>query len=393
MNDARTHFLDELCGLAASIARESTEEIARDIDGYRRAGPPIWTGVEAVVTRTYLKLVQLWRESRRASAEEIDRLATIGIPPPETGITLEETLQAYRIAAEVFWRSFGSLALLHRRLDRRFPLEAVPVGIQYLNDLSTALTHSMLEAEKQRGERLGDAERALIDALIASPPRLEEASRISRILDVPMAGTWQALLAKPREQDSHPLDALADLVSRMRRIFAAAGPVLVAPTEGRVLVVLDARGVADNLQGPVPGALVGIGRPHAGPLGVGASYSEAREALAMAIRQTRESVRFEDVWLERFLLGSASAEELAEEVLGPLRNLTPAKRGVCEETLEALLDNNGSVAEAARCLYLHEQTVRYRLRWIRGLLGSSLDSPDKRLAVHLALKRVRLAGS
>ncbi len=55
-------------------------------------------------------------------------------------------------------------------------------------------------------------------------------------------------------------------------------------------------------------------------------------------------------------------------------------------TLEVYLECLGDVSRAARKLNVHANTVRYRLRRIRDLVGLDLDDPDQRLFVWLQLR-------
>ena len=56
------------------------------------------------------------------------------------------------------------------------------------------------------------------------------------------------------------------------------------------------------------------------------------------------------------------------------------------ETLRAWLDRPGQVQAVAAALDVHPQTVRYRLRQLRELFGSSLEDPDARFELALALR-------
>jgi hypothetical protein len=76
---------------------------------------------------------------------------------------------------------------------------------------------------------------------------------------------------------------------------------------------------------------------------------------------------------------------LAERWLAPLAGLGAGEREVLGATLLAWLRAQGQVLAAAAALPAHPQTVRYRMRKIRRLFGTTLDDPDARLALQLAL--------
>jgi DNA-binding PucR family transcriptional regulator len=89
------------------------------------------------------------------------------------------------------------------------------------------------------------------------------------------------------------------------------------------------------------------------------------------------------------LLGAAPdlAREVAGRRLAPLAALDDAARVRMTETLAAWLADPGRPQAMADRLGLHVQTVRYRLKGLRALLGDdALDDPDERFELALALR-------
>lgn len=76
---------------------------------------------------------------------------------------------------------------------------------------------------------------------------------------------------------------------------------------------------------------------------------------------------------------------LAAQRLAPLNHLPPSTRGRLETTLHSWLLNWGSRPEVARDLFIHPQTVSYRVRQLRELLGDDLDDPVVRSELLLVL--------
>ncbi|MGV9982046.1 PucR family transcriptional regulator [Micromonospora wenchangensis] len=81
------------------------------------------------------------------------------------------------------------------------------------------------------------------------------------------------------------------------------------------------------------------------------------------------------------------AGHLAGTVLAPLAGLRPTTRRALAETLYGWLRRQGQVVTVAEDLHTHPQTVRYRMRQLRGLFGPALDDPDARLLLTLALRQ------
>jgi len=123
------------------------------------------------------------------------------------------------------------------------------------------------------------------------------------------------------------------------------------------------------------------------------SYREARRAAEVAeLCRMRDDVvaygRLGTYLLLYRLAGSPEAEEFTEETLRPLlshdsRHYSP---GALIETLKAYFECNGNVKETAERLFVHYNTVAYRLERIRGELGIPLDDAETRLRLQLAIK-------
>jgi DNA-binding PucR family transcriptional regulator len=85
---------------------------------------------------------------------------------------------------------------------------------------------------------------------------------------------------------------------------------------------------------------------------------------------------------------TADPEALADlraDALAPLAKLRPATAEKLEATLRSWLLHQGRREDIAAELFIHPQTVRYRMGQLRELYGDRLDDPDTVLALTLAL--------
>jgi purine catabolism regulator len=146
----------------------------------------------------------------------------------------------------------------------------------------------------------------------------------------------------------------------------------------------------------LPGSIVGvgIGRTCTDPLDLAVSHREALRALAVGSR-TRGPGHislFEDLGLDRLLAGCSELELAAfrEATLGKLLAHDVAHESQLVRTLEAFLAASGNAARAAQALFVHYNTLRHRLAVIEQVLGVSLDDPDARLSLGLALRVLRM---
>jgi DNA-binding PucR family transcriptional regulator len=99
-------------------------------------------------------------------------------------------------------------------------------------------------------------------------------------------------------------------------------------------------------------------------------------------------VSSEDLLPERALDGDEAArQELVSDVYAPLRDAGASTL----RTVAAFLDQGGSVEGAARVLFVHPNTVRYRLRRATEATGLSVGDPRHGYTLRVALTLGRLS--
>jgi purine catabolism regulator len=125
------------------------------------------------------------------------------------------------------------------------------------------------------------------------------------------------------------------------------------------------------------------------------SFRQAGQALEMARRLgERSPLYFPDLSIYRLLLQLEHSPELVafqEETLGPLLAHESADELI--STLEAYFTHNGNLSQAAEALYIHRNTLVYRLERIASITDLDLDNPETRLALQLALHIHRMMGA
>jgi DNA-binding PucR family transcriptional regulator len=103
---------------------------------------------------------------------------------------------------------------------------------------------------------------------------------------------------------------------------------------------------------------------------------------------TDRPLLFEHLGVYRVLLGPNSARDrrnFIDEALGPVVRYDVKHGSDLVDTLRTWVTADYNVTEAAARLYVHTNTLKYRLKRIRALLGGDPSRGDLRLQVELAL--------
>jgi PucR family transcriptional regulator, purine catabolism regulatory protein len=125
------------------------------------------------------------------------------------------------------------------------------------------------------------------------------------------------------------------------------------------------------------------------------TFHEARcalEAQALAGGNGDSSQRlatFRDLGSFQLLLSLQDDDALrlfCDSILAPIEDGEGAYGGELMRSLEAFIECNGQWERAARQLYCHRHTLRYRIRRVEELTGRSLDSARDRIDFWLALR-------
>lgn len=168
------------------------------------------------------------------------------------------------------------------------------------------------------------------------------------------------------------------------------------PAAADLIASVGAR-VAGHRQGVPQPASTGISRAVASLSDLPAAYSQARRAAQVGLQTGAPGAVtcFDSLGVLRLLSLIPDSGELRSylsEVLGPLVPGGNAEHTDLLETLRVLLEANLNVAEAARCLHFHYNTLRYRINKLERLLGPFMTDPTVRLNVQLALHLAEVHG-
>jgi purine catabolism regulator len=199
------------------------------------------------------------------------------------------------------------------------------------------------------------------------------------------AAAWQSVV--------RPRDPQAPVAGFNREVVAVLG----VPPKGSVdrLVRDLVREVAGD--GGRRSFSTGVSRVAESPEQIAAAYEQARTAVRVGRRMqgTGAVAHFDALGVFRLLSLVEDQSELrsfADEVLGELARADDEADDL-RRTLQVLLERNLNVAEAARELHFHYNTLRYRIAKLERLLGPFTRDPDLRLSLQLALQVLQLRGA
>jgi purine catabolism regulator len=141
---------------------------------------------------------------------------------------------------------------------------------------------------------------------------------------------------------------------------------------------------------------VGVSRATDGPHGLAHAYEQARTAVRIGRRLHGNGARtsFDRLGVHRLLSLITDGAELrgfVADVLGELATDT-AENADLRRTLAVLLETNCNVAETARRLHFHYNTLRYRIGKLERTVGPFTDDAMLRLDLMLALRVLEIRG-
>ncbi|MEV0145980.1 MULTISPECIES: PucR family transcriptional regulator ligand-binding domain-containing protein [unclassified Nonomuraea] len=141
----------------------------------------------------------------------------------------------------------------------------------------------------------------------------------------------------------------------------------------------------------------GTSRPSPGVAALPEAYAQALKAARVGrqLHGPGAVAHFDQLGVYRLLSlvnDTAELHAFVRETLGALATDEDAENADLRRTLQVLLETNLNVAETARRLHFHYNTLRYRIGKLERLLGNFTDDPHLRLNLTLALHVLRMRG-
>ncbi len=364
-------IVSEMRSAMAGVSEQVVSAVISEVPSYRdpfqgKMGRTIETAVK-VALDGFLDLA-----ARQEGIDAGDRIEAVleaayalGRGEARSGRTMDALAQAYRVGARVAWREM-STAAVNNGLAATMLARLAELVFAYIDELSDASVSGHAEELATSGRLRQRRLDRLATRLIEGSPEVELVGAAERADWKPPKSLTAVVL---RESKVRSVRGLLD-AQTLYLSEDAAGleldpglALLLVPTgAGRARTVL-LRVLADT------DAV--IGPPRSWTL-VRSSYLRVAQAHRLGLGGDT------DQHLASVVLGADpdALSDLRTRVLKPLEKLSATSRDKLTETLRAWLLHQGRRDDIAAALFVHPQTVRYRMGQLRDLYGDRLNEPE-----------------
>ncbi len=138
---------------------------------------------------------------------------------------------------------------------------------------------------------------------------------------------------------------------------------------------------------------VGVGQRYTGFASINQSFKEAEQVLDLNDRQEDAFVFYDELGIFQLILNLKEDSQLKSYIyqhLGTVIEYDRQKNSNLLVTLKVYLDHDCSKKAAAEHLYIVRQSLYYRLRKLKELLGDRFLSTENKLTLQVALRACRL---
>ena len=363
---------EELPRVAEQVVATIVDEVPSYIDAF---GGPMGETIRNAVQLAlggFLSLASGRRgvDLRTPAAPAVEGAYQLGRGEARSGRSTDALLAAYRIGARVSWRELSRTAV-RNGVDGDVLVDFAELVFAYIDELSAASVAGHTDETETTGRVRQRLLGRVAQLLLSGAPEVEVAEAAER------AG-W----AVPRT-----LTAVLVPEAQVRPVLAAVSPATLEvpdadlPTGWTLLLVPNVHARRRSTLLRTLGERGSLAGPSVLWLDARASYDRTVRALALGIEVDTEA------HLPRLVLHAdeAALADLRARVLAPLDGLRPTAAEKLAETLRAWLLHQGRRDDVAAALFVHPQTVRYRMGQLRDLYGDRLEDPDTVLELTLAL--------
>ncbi|MGH3560822.1 MAG: PucR family transcriptional regulator [Mycobacterium sp.] len=340
--------------------------------------------IENAVQMTLGAFLQLAAHSKESDpspplSPAFDGAYELGRGEARNGRSMDALLSAYRVGARVAWRELSATAVaggLGAATMARF----AELVFAFIDELSAA----SVSGHADELTTAGRVRQRYLD-------RLGQSLLTGEPTEILLANAERAAWKPPNTLTAVllPLAQTRGLASRFGQSTLQLSEDLPGSDASESVVVL----LVPDMDGPNRSQLLRALQGRCAVVGPArewmqaqSSYRRVLRARGLASADDADVVDTENHLAELVLSADPEAvEDLRRQVLAPMAGLRPNTAERLEETLRSWLLHRGQRDAVAADLFVHPQTVRYRMTQLRELYGDRLNDPQTILELTVAL--------
>jgi hypothetical protein len=375
-----------LQGVLPAVAERTVAAVTVEVPSYAdafsgRMGQRIESAVQMALG-AFLQLAARSRDSdtRASLSPALEGAYELGRGEARQGRSMDALLSAYRVGARVAWRELSETAV-DRGLPPLMIARFAELVFAFIDELSAASVsgHADELASSDR-ERRRHLDRLGQHLLSGAPPEMLQTSAERAEWRPP--DTLTAVLL--------PSAQTRGVTSRFGQSTLQLSEDLPGIDAGESVVVL----LVPDMDGPNRSRLLRELRSRRAVVGPARTWTQAHSSYQRVLQACRLGLAGDDTdtidtdtHLVELVLGAdrEAADDLRRQALAPLDELRPNTAERLVETLRSWLLHQGQRDAVAADLFIHAQTVRYRMTQIRELYGERLNDPQTVLELIVAL--------
>jgi hypothetical protein len=355
----------------AGVAEQTIAAVIGEVPSYRdpfrgQMGRTIETAVK-VALDGFLELAS--RTEGIDAGEQIETVLeaayALGRGEARSGRTMDALAQAYRVGARVAWREM-STAAVNNGLAATQLARLAELVFAYIDELSDASVSGHADELATSGRLRQRRLDRLAIRLVEGAPEADLVAAAERADWNPPAQLTAVMLPDARFRSLR-----SKLDTRALQLPEETAALDLDPGFSVVLVPVGA--------GRARAALRRLLRDADASAGPARPWAQVRSSYLRVIQTHRLGLHGDtDDHLAALVVGAdvEARDDLRTRVLAPLQDQSPASRAKLTETLRAWLLHQGRRDDVADALFVHPQTVRYRVGQLRDLYGDKLTDPE-----------------
>lgn len=367
----------------AKVAELTVAAVTVEVPSYANAfsgrmGQIIENAVQMALG-AFLQLAARSEDADHGLSPALDGAYELGRGEARQGRSMDALLSAYRVGARAAWRELSAVAV-----DGDVPAATIARFAELVFAFIDELSAASLSGHTDELATSGRVRQRYLD-------RLGKSLLAGGSTDILQADAERAFWRPPTTLTAVllPLAATRGVVSRFGQSMLQLSEDLPGIDASESVVVL----LVPDMDGPNRPQLLRLLAGRFAIVGPAREWMQAESSYQRALRARDLAAAADtdvfdtDEHLAALVLGAdrEAADDLRRQVLAPLSGLRPNTAERLAETLRSWLLHQGQRDAVAAELFVHAQTVRYRMTQLRELYGDRLDDPQTILELTVAL--------